>query len=80
MWAIEAPPSKEIENSSSALEHRDYVVNAVAEMVAENAVTMLPLDEKPIVLIPLGVLPKMGTDKFRLTVNTKERNPLQEGM
>ena len=53
----------------SADEHRDFVSSAVAEMLAANVVTLLPPGEKPRVVSPLGVVPKRGTDKFRLTVN-----------
>ena len=48
-----------------ALEHHDVVSGAVAE----NAVTRLPPGEKPMVVSPLGVVPKRRTNKFRLTVN-----------
>ena len=46
-WAIEAPKWKEMENSSSAMEPREFVSNAVAEMTKENAVSLLPPGEKP---------------------------------
>jgi hypothetical protein len=38
-------------------------------MVAANVVTLLPLGEKPLVVSPLGVVPKPRIEKFRLTVN-----------
>ncbi len=41
-------------------------------MLAENAVTELPPGEKPTVVSPMGVVPKRGTNKFRLTVNMSE--------
>jgi len=41
--AVEAPLSKEMENFYSALEHQECVSNPVAEMGAENAVTLLLL-------------------------------------
>jgi hypothetical protein len=74
MWTVEAPPRREKENSSSASEHREFISNAVAEMTKENAVTMLPPGEKPWVVSPLGVEPKRGTNKFRLTVNMRYVN------
>ena len=61
-------------NSSSASEHHEFVSNAVAEMVAEKVVMMLPLGEKPWVVSPLGVVPKKGTDKFRLAAYMKYVN------
>ena len=74
LWAVQAPPSREMPNSPSAREHREFVSNAVAEMTSENAVTKLPPGEKPWVVSPLGVVPKRGTDKFRLTVNMRYVN------
>jgi hypothetical protein len=46
----------------------------VKEMMAAGAVTVLPDGEKPWVVSPLGVVPKKGTDKFRLTVNMRYVN------
>jgi hypothetical protein len=37
-------------------------------MTAEGVVTRLPPGEKPMVVSPLGVVPKRGKNKFRLTV------------
>ena len=68
LWTIEAPQRREMQTSYSASEDHEFVSNAVAEMVAETVVTMLPPGEKPWVVSPLGVVPKKGTDKFRLTV------------
>ena len=74
MWATEAPQQREMQNSSYASEHHEFVTNTVVEIVAEKAVTMLPPDEKPWVVSPWGVVPKKGTDKFRLTVNMRNVN------
>ena len=63
-----------MQNATYASEHREFETIAVAEMVAEKVVTMLPLGEKPWVVSPLGVVPKKGTDKFRLTVNMRYVN------
>ena len=63
-----------MKNSSSASEHHEFVLIAVAEMVAEKAVTMLPPCEKPWVVSPLGLVPKKSTDKFRLTFNMRYVN------
>jgi hypothetical protein len=41
----------------------------VAEMVVEEVVMILLPGEKPWVVSPLGVMPKRGANKFRLTVN-----------
>jgi hypothetical protein len=53
-----------------ALEHHEFVSGAVAE----NAMTRLPPGEKLMVVSPLGVVPKRGTSKFRLTVNLRYVN------
>ena len=45
-------------------------------MLADHAVTLLPSGEKPTVVSPLGVVPKRGTSKFRLTVNMQYVNRL----
>ena len=37
-------------------------------------VVTVPEGEKPWVVSPLGVVPKKGTDKFRLTVNMRYFN------
>ena len=74
LWATKAPQHKEMDNSSSSLEHRQFVANAVDDMVTEKAVTMLPPSEKPWVVSPLGVVPKRGTNKFPLTVNMRYVN------
>ncbi len=74
LWTEVAPPVKELANAPSAEEHHDFVSSDVAEMLAANAVTLLPPGEKPRVVNPLGVVPKRGTNKFRLTVNTRYVN------
>ncbi len=65
---------KVLANGPSAEEHRDFVSSAVAEMLAANVVALLPPGEKPRVVSPPGVVPKRGTDNFRLTVNMRYVN------
>ncbi len=67
LWTEVAPSTKEMANAPSANEHHDFFSSAVVEMLAANAVTLLPPGEKPAALSPLGVVMKRGTDKFRLT-------------
>ena len=74
LWTEAAPQSKELANAPSANDHRDFVSTAVSEMLASNAVTLLPPGERPTVVSPLGAVPKRGTDKFRLTVNMRYVN------
>ena len=74
LWAVAAPLAKKMANAPSSAEHRDFVSGAVAEMLAGNAVTLLPPGERPWVVSPLGVVRKPRTDKFGLTVNMKYVN------
>ena len=53
---VAAPLAKEMANAPSSAEHRDFVSGAVAEMLAGNAVTLLPPGERPWVVSPLGVV------------------------
>ncbi len=64
----------EFANAPSAMEHNEFVSCAVAEMLAADAVTLFPPGERPLVVSPLGVVPKRGTDKFRLVVNMRYVN------
>ncbi len=57
LWTESAPKIKELANAPSVNEHRDFVSSAVAEILAANAVTLLPPGEKPTVVSPLGVVP-----------------------
>ena len=43
VWTIFPPPKRDNDNAPSALEHREFVSGAVAEMLAADAVTALPL-------------------------------------
>jgi hypothetical protein len=74
LWTVSPPLRREFANAPSALEHIDFVSGAVEEMLAADVVTLLPPGEKPMVVSPLGVVPKRGTDKFRLTVNMRYNN------
>ncbi len=56
------------------MECRQFVSGAVAEKLAADVVTSLPPGEKPLVVSPLGVVPKRETDKFQLTVNMRYVN------
>jgi hypothetical protein len=71
LWTVSPPPRREFANAPSALEHREFVSGAVAEMLAAHAVTFLPPREKPWVASPLGVVPKARIGKFRLMVNMR---------
>ncbi len=73
-WIVSPPPRREFANAPSASEHSESASGAVEEMLGADAVTLLPPGEKPLVVSPLGVVPKRGTDKFRLTVNMRYVN------
>ncbi len=68
LWTVSPSPRMEFANAPSAMEHREFVSGAVAEMLAADAMTLLPPREKPWMVSPLGVVPKARTGKFRLTV------------
>ena len=68
LCTVSPPPRREFVNVFSALEHREFISGAVAEMLAADALTLLPPGEKPWVVNPLGVVPKARIEKFRLTV------------
>jgi hypothetical protein len=57
LWTTAAPTAREMKNAQSALEHHEFISDAVAKILAENAVTELPPGEKPTVVSPLGVVP-----------------------
>ena len=56
------------------MDHSESVSYSVAEMLAADAVTLMPPGVKPLVVSPLGVVPKRGTDQFRLAVNMRYVN------
>ncbi len=66
--------AREMRNAASAMEHHELVSGAVSEILVEDVVTKLPSGEKPMVVSPLGVVPKCGTNKFRLVVNMRYVN------
>ena len=66
-----APLAREMRNATSAMEHQEFVSGAVFEMLAEGVVTTLPPGEKPMVVSPLGVVPKRENNKFRVTFNMR---------
>ena len=50
------PKRKERCNAPLEIEHSAFRSGAVAKMLAVNAVTLLPLGEKPMVVSPLGIV------------------------
>ena len=59
-------------NSRSAFAHRSFVDEAVSELLSANAIRQV--FHTPAVVSPLGVVPKIGTNKFRLIVNLRYVN------
>ena len=66
LWTVSPSPRMEFANAPSAMKHSEFASCAVADMLAADAVTLLPPGVTPLVMSPLGVGPKRGTDKFRL--------------
>ena len=56
-------------NSTSALEHHEFVTSTISEMVEAGAASALPTSVTPTVVSPLGVDPKNLSNKLRLIVN-----------
>ena len=71
LWTTAAPALREWKNAQSASLHHEFFSGAQSEVLAENAITRLPMGERPTVASPLEVVPKRGTNKFRLTVNMR---------
>jgi hypothetical protein len=74
LWTVSPPLRREFANAPSALEHSEIVSGEVEEMLAADAVTLLPPRGEANGGEPFGVVLKRGTDKFRLTVNMRYVN------
>ena len=65
---------KESPNAPSAFEHKEFVNDAIKEMVEAGALTRLPRGQRPTVVSPIGVVAKPHSEKFRLVINTRYVN------
>jgi hypothetical protein len=74
VWGKLPPTAREMRNSKSSLNNQDFVTKAVAEMMEASAVSVLALGVLPIVISPLGVVPKPNSDKLRIVINMKYVN------
>jgi hypothetical protein len=74
LWETAAPAAKESSNAPSAFEHKDFVNDAIKEMVESGALTRLPRGQRPTVVSPIGVVTKPHSDKFRLVINMRYVN------
>ena len=74
VWGTSPPVAKEIFNSKSSLEHHGFFTKAIFEMVEVGAASTLPIGAIPMVVSPLGVVPKPYSDKLRLTVSARYVN------
>jgi len=63
-WTAGPPAPRTMANHPSALQHPDFVRQAIADLLLTQAVREWP--SRPIVVSPLGVVPKKGSQKFRL--------------
>jgi hypothetical protein len=70
-WIDGAPPPKIAKNSPSALSQESFVTSAVEEMLAAGAILILPKEERPEGVSPLGFVPKGTEGKFRLIINMR---------
>ncbi|GLC60617.1 hypothetical protein PLESTB_001648500 [Pleodorina starrii] len=80
MWNADCPKAGpdpvRLPNHGSALQNQGFVKDAVAELVATGAALALPDGSVPHCVMPLGVVPKAGTDKFRLIYDARYLNKL----
>jgi hypothetical protein len=74
LWVVVPPASREMSIAHSTRAHHEFVSSIVPKMLTAHAGTLLPPGEKPTAVSPLGVVPKRGTSKFRLTVNMRYVN------
>jgi len=69
VWDKLSPTAREMMNSKFSLDNHDFVTIAVAEMMKACYVSVLPSGVLPIIISPLGLVPKPISDKLRLVVN-----------
>ena len=74
LWETAVPAAKESPNKASAMEHKEFVSGAIAEMLEAGALTLLPKGQRPTVVSPIGVVPKPRSEKFRLIINMRYVN------
>ena len=60
LWETAVPAAKESPNKASAMEHKEFVSGAIAEMLEAGALTLLPKGQRPTVVSPMGVVPNRG--------------------
>lgn len=60
----DAPLPRLMPNHLSAFHHGDFVLQAISDLVVTQAA--MRLHRRPLVVCPLGVVPKKGTQKYRL--------------
>ncbi len=58
------------------MDHSESVSYAVAEMLAADAMTLMPPGVKPLVVSPIGVVPKRGTDNPLRRWSTASLSPV----
>ncbi len=63
-WASKPPAPRSMPNHPSALQHKEFVTNAVKELLRSKVISVAL--HKPVVVSPLGVVPKKGEAKYRL--------------
>ncbi len=62
------PEAREFPNAPSAFDHREFVTGTIKVMVEGVAFTHLPKDQRPTVVILIGVVRKPRSDKFRIVI------------
>ena len=74
LWETAAPAAKEPPNAPSAFEHKEFVNDAIKEMVEAGTLTRLPRGHRPTVVSPIGEVAKPHSDNIRLVINMRYAN------
>ena len=74
LWETATPATREFPNAPSAFEHREFVASAFKEMVEAGAHIRLPKDQRPTMVITIGVVRKPCSHKFRLVIDMRHVN------
>ena len=74
VWVTTPPIAREMPNSKSTLENREFVTKAISDIIEAGATSALPTGVIPTVVNLFGVVPKPHSEKLRLIVNTRYVN------
>ncbi len=70
----DAPGARESPNAPSVFDHREFLTGVIKDMAEDGALTRLSKDRRPTVVIIIGVVRKLRSDKFRVVISTSYMN------